>query len=207
MELEVLCLNGEGFRLRLSESTLGREVREMIAEKLPAKAGTCLMVTHQGSQLLLNKTLGEQGVCGSLSCTRVPGSIYDAWCFLQGIEVPEQEFALEGVTQVRGIRSLEQLQHLPISSVQSLTFHDNFDQSLQSIGWPNSLETLVFGYDFNQSLEGVSFPSSLQSLTFGESFNQSLEGVDLPSRLQLWPLVESSSIAWRGLYCQAICKA
>ena len=75
MDLEVQCLNGDGFSIRVSESTLGRELRQMIAEKFPGKAGSCLMVTHQGSRLLLNKTLGEQGVRDSLSCTRMLGNM------------------------------------------------------------------------------------------------------------------------------------
>ena len=48
---------------------------------------------------------------------------------------------------------------------------------------PNSLQTLTFGERFNRSLEGVNLPNSLQTLTFGSGFNQSLEGMTLPTAL------------------------
>ena len=47
----------------------------------------------------------------------------------------------------------------------------------------DAIASLTFGNEFNQSLEGVTLPSSLQTLTFGKEFNQSLEGVTLPSIL------------------------
>jgi hypothetical protein len=49
---------------------------------------------------------------------------------------------------------------------------------------PSSLQTLTFGNDFDQSLEGVTLPSSLQTLTFGDLSDQRLEGVTLPSSLE-----------------------
>ena len=46
IDLHVLCLNGEGFMLRLSPSTLGRDVRKMVSERLPAKKGAKLAIYH-----------------------------------------------------------------------------------------------------------------------------------------------------------------
>jgi hypothetical protein len=54
---------------------------------------------------------------------------------------------------------------------------------MEGVLLPSSLQSLKFGDDFNQSLEGVTFPSGLQSLTFGSKFNQRLNGVSLPSGL------------------------
>ena len=47
IDLHVLCLNGEGFILRLSPSTLGRDVRKMVSERLPAKKGAKLAIYHR----------------------------------------------------------------------------------------------------------------------------------------------------------------
>ena len=49
---------------------------------------------------------------------------------------------------------------------------------------PSSLQSLSFGADFNQSLEQVTLPLSLQTSSFGGDFNQSLEQVTLPLSLQ-----------------------
>ena len=80
-------------------------------------------------------------------------------------------------------QELHKVIQLP-SSLQSLTFGKEFNQSLEGIQLPSSLQSLTFGFAFHQSMEGIQLPSSLQSLTFGEEFNQSLEGIQLPSSLQ-----------------------
>ena len=69
-------------------------------------------------------------------------------------------------------------------SLQSLTFGEEFNHSLEGIQLPSSLQSLTLGKDFNQSLEGIQLPSSLHSLTFGDGFNQSLQGIQLPSSLR-----------------------
>ena len=38
------------------------------------------------------------------------------------------------------------------------------------------LETLTFGQDFDESVDGLALPSCLQTLTFGPEFDQSLSG-------------------------------
>mgnify|MGYP000099676844 CR=1 FL=1 len=106
--------------------------------------------------LVLHKTLWEQGIMGraaTLSCTYVPTDLHAAWCSIrkQGSALPA-EFDLEGVTQLAGITTTTYLHHL-LHSLESLTFH----------------------HDFNESVEGVSLPSNLQSLTLG-SFNWSMRG-------------------------------
>ena len=77
------------------------------------------------------------------------------------------------------------LELLPIlglaQTLQSLTFGDSFNQSLQGLTLPLTLQSLTFGYEFNQSLQEVCLPGSLQSLTFGNQFNQSLRGLHLPN--------------------------
>ena len=50
---------------------------------------------------------------------------------------------------------------------------------------PSGLQTLTFGEFFNESLENTTLPSSLQSLTLGRRYNKSLANVIRPSGLQL----------------------
>ena len=106
IDLQVISsLNGEtGCVLRVSPNTLGREVRKMVSQQLPAKDGGKLALYHQEtSPLMLHQTLQEQGIEGTtqLSCTYVPTDLSAAWSYLQGFQVSEEEFALEGVTEIK----------------------------------------------------------------------------------------------------------
>eukprot|EP00435_Cladocopium_sp_Y103_P073244 s689_g42.t3 len=181
----------------------------MLLKHLPPKKGGKVTLHHLDAPLVLQKTLREQGIVGkaaTLSCTYIPTDVYAAWCSIrkQGSPLPEAEFDLEGVTQLAGITTTKHLHHLP-DSLESLTFHCGFNESLEGVSLPNNLQSLTlgsfnrsmrgvnlpsnlksldFGNHFDQSLEGVTLPSSLQSLTFGNAFNQSLEGVTLPCSLE-----------------------
>ena len=66
IDLHVLCLNGEGFMLRLSPSTLGRDVRKMVSERLPAKKGAKLAIYHLTTPLILAKSLRSRAFQGRL---------------------------------------------------------------------------------------------------------------------------------------------
>jgi len=186
IELHVRCLNGEGCMLSLDDSTLGREVHRLVSQQLPSKRGSRLVLHHLASPLFLHKTLQEQEIAGkaaTLSCTYVPTSLCAAWSYVKGFPISEEEFALEGVTQIVGTITTESLCRLP-ESLDILTFGDDFNPSLDQVTFPSSLQSLTFGVDFNQSLDRVTFPSSLQSLTFRHRFNQSLDRVTFPSSLQ-----------------------
>ena len=104
IDLHVLCVNGEGCSLSLSPSTLGLEVRTIVSEQLPKKKGAKLVLYHLASPLMLQQTLQEQGIVSDatiLSCTYMPANLYDdAWCFIQELATPEEEFALEGLTHL-----------------------------------------------------------------------------------------------------------
>ena len=168
INLHVLCLNGEGCKLTLPPSTLGREVRQMVLEQLPPKRGGRLALQYLASPLVLGQTLQEQGIEGqevALSCTYVPTDMYAAWRYAWGhpaIEDGEEEFALEGLTTMIGAWNGEYLHHLP-SSLQNLTFGYSSNQSLKEVTFPSSLKSLTFGY-FNQSLKEVTFPSRQSSM-------------------------------------------
>ena len=186
VDLQVLCLTGEGVTLSVPCSMLGYELRRLVSEKLPCKPGAKLAVHHVNTKLALNQTLAEQGIVGKsaiLSCTYIPTNVYIAWCFVYGLPISEREVALEGVTQLERATSGEYLHYLP-RSLAKLIFGETFNRSLERVTLPSSLQSLSFGNYFNQSLERVTLPSSLQSLSFGEKFNQSLGRVTLPSSLQ-----------------------
>ena len=189
IDLHVLCLNGEEFILRLSPSTLGRDVRQLVSERLPTKRGAKLAIYHLTTPLILPKSLQEQGILGKterLSCTYVPTDLYAAWCYLQGFQVFDEEFALDGISEIRMTRGRTYVQHLGRlpKSLERLTFGFRFNQSLERVNLPGNLQSLTFGDSFNQGLERVTLPGNLQSLTFGVGFNQSLERVTLPGNLQ-----------------------
>ena len=208
IDLHVLCLNGEECNLKLSRSTMGRDVYLMVSRKLPPKKCGKLTLCHNDSRLLPHKTLQEQGIVGAamLSCTYAPTDLFAAWCYIKGYPVDEGELALEGVSEIEiengSTTACEYIYNLPKSlkrlkfdcnrslkgvtlpsSLHSLTFGDNFNQWLTRVTLPSNLQTLTFGPAFNQSLVKASLPRSLQNLAFGRNFNQTLQGVTLPSSL------------------------
>eukprot|EP00435_Cladocopium_sp_Y103_P031795 s2563_g8.t1 len=186
VELQVLCMTGEGVTLKVNRSMLGSELRRLVSQKLPCKPGAKLVVHHVNGKLMLDKKLAEQGTVGRsamLSCTCIPTNVYTAWRYACDLANCEREFALEGVTKLEGATQGEYLHNLPCS-LAPLTFDNGFNHSLERVTLPSSLASLSFGFNFNQSLERVTLPSSLQSLSFGYMFNQSLERVTLPSSLQ-----------------------
>ena len=182
VELQVLCLTGEGVTLSVRHSMLGSDLRRLVSEKLSCKPGAKLVVHHVNGKLTLHENLGDQGIDGKaavLSCTYIPTDVYTAWRFVCELPNCEREFALEGVTHLEGATHGEYLQHLPCS-LASLSFGADFNQSLERVTLPSSLQSLSFGDAFNQSLERVTLPWSLKSLSFDNAFNQSLERVTLP---------------------------
>ena len=183
IHLDVRCLNGEGCMLSLSGSTLGSEVRRMVLEQLPSKRGSKLMLHHHAVPLILNQTLQEQGIAGpaSVSCTYLPTDVGAAWSYVQGFPVFEEKFVLEGLTQISGEISIEYLYRLP-QSLQSLTFGDEFNQSLDLVTLPSSLHSLTFGNIFNQNLERMTFPSSLEKPDLWHEFQQEFGPSDFAKR-------------------------
>jgi hypothetical protein len=69
-------------------------------------------------------------------------------------------------------------------SLKHLDFGGSFDQEVDDLRLPESLTVLRFGYDFNQPVEQLRLPSTLTHLGFSVQFNQSVEGLQLPSCLR-----------------------
>jgi len=98
-------MSGEACILQVSPSTLGRDVRKMVAEQLPPKRGAMCALHHLDSLLLLHQTLQEQGILSqtaTLSCTYIPTDLHTAWRYVVNMQVTGEEFALEGITQIAG---------------------------------------------------------------------------------------------------------
>ena len=145
VELELLCLTGEGVKLSINRSMLGSDLRRLVSEKLPWKRGAKLAVHHVNGSLTLDQNLREQGIVGksaTVSCTYIPTNVYTAWRYACDLPNCEREFALEGVTHLEGAPQGEY--HLP-SSLRSITFDHNFNQSLERVTLPSSLQSLSFG--------------------------------------------------------------
>ena len=186
VDLQVLCLSGEGVALSVPRSMLGYDLRRLVSEKLPCKPGAKLAVHHMNRKLTFDQTLREQDIVGKsamLSCTYIPTNVYTAWTYVCGLPNCERDFVLEGVQQLEEAVPGEYIHYLP-RSLARLTFSASFNQRLEGVTLPSSLQSLSFGERFNQSLEQVTLPSTLHSLSFGTDFNQSLERVTLPSSLK-----------------------
>eukprot|EP00434_Breviolum_minutum_P000936 symbB.v1.2.000824.t1/scaffold49.1/size384103/8 len=211
IELEVLSISGECMlTLNVSDSMLGRDLWNVILDKVPAKPGLQLVVSHT-SKLVLNESLKQQGLGGQraqVSAIYMPVNLLAALHFAHGPSVEDEEFSLNGITEMTGVSHAmpaQLLHNLPESlrkltfahffnqglhhvrlpaGLQSLTFGANFNQSLDNVTWPAGLQSLTFGKNFNQNLYNVTWPAGLESLTLGEYFNQSLENVLWPAGLQ-----------------------
>ncbi len=164
--------------------------------RLEPKAGAGLSLQHGSKMVVLNQSLVQQGIAergaattAGLSCAYIPMRVADAWRFMKGLPVDEEEFALQGLTEIEGVHAMGKLQHMPLS-LRSLTFGDAFNQSLEEAILPRNLERLVFGHQFDKCLEQVHWPRNLQSLTLGQQFNQPLQGVEFPASLQSLALGE-----------------
>ena len=166
IDLEVLCLNGEGLTFKIRQTTLGREVHRMVSEQLPCKRGAKLALHHKESRLNPHQTLGEQGINGAatVSCTWIPTNLYNACCYARGLENAD-ESELQGVTQLEFAPDGEYCYNLP-GTLQKLKFI-LWNQSMERITLPDSLQNLTFDdvddgvNGFSQSMDRVTFPSAL----------------------------------------------
>ena len=64
IELQVLCLTGEGVTLTVSRSMLGYDLRRLVSKNLSCKAGAKLVVHSVNRKLTLDENLEDQGIVG-----------------------------------------------------------------------------------------------------------------------------------------------
>ena len=102
LELEVLSISGDCMAtLNVPDCMLGRDLWNLILDKLPSKPGLQLVVSHT-SRLLLNESLQQQGLGGQraqVSITYMPVNLLAAWRFAHGASLEDEEFSLNGITK------------------------------------------------------------------------------------------------------------
>ena len=176
IELEVLSISGECMlTLNVSDSMLGRDLWNVILDKVPSKPGLQLVVSHT-SKLLQNETLKQQGLGGQqaqVSAVYMPVNLLAALHFAHGHSVEDEEFSLNGITEMTGVEEATSalLHNLP-KSLRTLTFAPWFSQGLHTMRLPLGLQSLKFEGDFNQNLDNVTWPAGLQSLTLGDNYSK-----------------------------------
>ena len=153
-ELEVVSMSGECMlTLNVSDSMLGRDLWKTILDKVPCKPGLQLAVSHN-SRLALNESLQQQGLGGQraqVSATYMPINLLAALRFAQGCNIEDEEFTLNGITEVSGVsHDMPALLHNLPQSLLELTFaHDGFNQGLADVRLPPGLQSLTIGDEFN----------------------------------------------------------
>ena len=191
VNLQVLCLTGEGVTLRslsLPRSMFGYDLRRLVSEKLPCKPGAKPAMHHVNANLT-ESNLGRARDCWKIGNAvmhiYISTNLYTAWNYVCGLPTCERDFVVEGVTQLKGAVPGEYLHHLPCS-----------------------LASLSFGEEFNQSLERVTLPSTLHSLSFGRSFSTKAWS-EWPSHrvFKAWVLAGVSTEAWSLWPCHRLFKA
>eukprot|EP00434_Breviolum_minutum_P016186 symbB.v1.2.014262.t1/scaffold1023.1/size143418/6 len=190
----VLSITGECMlTLNVADSMLGRELWKSICDKLSFKPGQQLVLSHNTLKLVLHESLQQQGFrSGSraqVSATFVPVNLLAACLFAHGCNVEDEEFALNGITEVTEVshsycHAMRALLHNLPNSLRTLTFGPGFNRGLHDVRLPLGLQSVTFGGCFNRNLDNVTWPAGLQSLTFGQNFDQKLDSVTWPAGLQ-----------------------
>lgn len=186
IDVHVSSLIGESFLLRISASKAGEDLIEKVSERVPKKVGAHILLMHGTRVLSRHESLTDQGLKGTVDVSIVYATVdlLTAWQNLRDQSESErgvENVSLEGITEVKGMTggALDSLDRLP--SLESLTFHYLFNQTLKDVKFPKKLQRLTFTDSFNQSLEDVILPSTLQHLQFGDMFNQPLDHMAFPN--------------------------
>ena len=196
IDLEVLCLTSQGFRVNVSPSTrtLGREVQRMVCKRLSCNQGSKLVLHHverRWKKLMPNKTLQQQGIASA----PFPAPVYPQLFVMPG-SISKARSPSSALSSLQDLRTSKVLLRMRVHWRKSTL---PFGKLLRYL--PQTLQTLSFPTEFNQSLKRVTLPSSLQSLSFWEGFNQSLDHVipcDLAkwlSRLEFWGAVDGERLS------------
>ena len=109
IEIEVLSISGECMlTLNVAGSMLGRELWKLILDELPVKPGRQLVLSHNTAKLVLHDALQQQGFRSEreqVSATYVPIDLLAALRFARGRNVEDEEFSLNGITEMTGVKT------------------------------------------------------------------------------------------------------
>jgi hypothetical protein len=64
-----------------------------------------------------------------------------------------------------------------------LYFNDSFNESIDTMIFPDGIIGIIFGNEFNKPIDKVKFPETLVSITFGKKFSYPISGRDFPKSL------------------------
>ena len=151
--MSVHCLAGSSSELEVNSAETGWEVAEGIAAGVGHPAGL-LVLTSGGCvidprQLLLHQVQHDE-----------------IWYVVWKLGAGRVAMLWERLLDERTLSSVAAL-----NETMSPTCYSNQNLN-QGIQLPSSLQSLTFGHDVNESPEGIQLPSSRQSLTLGENCEQ-----------------------------------
>ena len=116
LEIAVVGVSGDGFKVRVPKSLTASELRNIIRDRLPLKAGARVVVMKGSQKLSLSKTLAQEGLVQekptSLSYAYEVTNLQEAWRCFQERPVDDESIALEGILQLQGLRKLAPLKNL-----------------------------------------------------------------------------------------------
>ena len=169
-----------GKHLQEASGTLCRDCREHV--------GSHLRVNHSTPRLLwplrmTGNVLPASGKPASLPPLRVTGMTWERPLgdLARGRALPA---GLENLKFACSFRYFDVEWVTFPSTLLSVSFGQNFDQSIDSVAWPPHLQRLAFGWEFNRSIDGAQWPPGLKRLTFGQSFDRPIHAVSWPLALE-----------------------
>lgn len=169
-------------------TSLSRDVWKKTQEQLKLQPGRRFMILHNGSMLHLNTDLSDHDIykeIGTISCTLLPTDLNAVQRFLQKQNVSDEEFSLQGITQ---LHCQDFFGPFP-TSIQSLKLEMScIDIACMDIlKLPHQLKTLMLDFQHRQIQSKHFFPEELKTLTLKTSvpFNT----LSLPTKIKnltLW---------------------
>jgi hypothetical protein len=165
-------------------SMLGRQLYQMIIERLPVRPGARLSVQNGSSPLSLRLTLKQQGMqagFATLSCVYLPVNLLSAWKYLEGEKVDDEEFVLQGLTHIAGVKSVDVILELP-NSLQHLTLSKTFDESLAGVHFPRWTSGIEFWQWIQPELEWCGFAKGFAKRVFWSKIPQTLRWLDFATK-------------------------
>jgi len=85
VQLQVVCLTGEGVTLSVSRSMLGYDLCRLLSKKLSCKLGARLVVHHVNGKLMLDKLETKGSLEKPLAAHRCPALTYQLMCTQHGV--------------------------------------------------------------------------------------------------------------------------
>ena len=103
LEVRISGMVGDSFTLRLDASIRGKDLLKMVRVQVAHKPGSRISLVNGANALSLTRSLKEQVSqdLGEVELSYVYGkvSVVEAWLYLNGEPVDNEEFAADGITR------------------------------------------------------------------------------------------------------------